>query len=180
MTARKRLKRLVRARAAKTGESYTSALRYVRNETPKERDMTPPTDRPPARCSFCGKYQDQVRKLIAGPGVFICDECVLLCQDIIEPVGGERPPTPEPAAPTPDVDGRIRRYLAEAIGPLASRIDVATLTHRTVRVDVHTPRPGAVIGRHGETADALRSALAEIVGADVALNVVEVPEEPPR
>ncbi|MEG1437350.1 MAG: ATP-dependent Clp protease ATP-binding subunit ClpX, partial [Oscillospiraceae bacterium] len=36
------------------------------------------------RCSFCNKTQDQVEKLIAGPGVFICDECVTLCQDIID------------------------------------------------------------------------------------------------
>jgi hypothetical protein len=35
-------------------------------------------------CSFCGKDQDHVRKLIAGPTVFICDECVDLCNDIIE------------------------------------------------------------------------------------------------
>ena len=35
-------------------------------------------------CSFCGKNQDQVRKLIAGPTVFICDECIDLCNDIIE------------------------------------------------------------------------------------------------
>ena len=35
-------------------------------------------------CSFCGKSQHEVRKLIAGPTVFICDECVDLCNDIIE------------------------------------------------------------------------------------------------
>jgi len=34
-------------------------------------------------CSFCGKSQHEVRKLIAGPSVFICDECVDLCNDII-------------------------------------------------------------------------------------------------
>jgi len=34
-------------------------------------------------CSFCGKSQHEVRKLIAGPNVFICDECVELCNDII-------------------------------------------------------------------------------------------------
>ena len=34
-------------------------------------------------CSFCGKSQHEVRKLIAGPTVFICDECVELCMDII-------------------------------------------------------------------------------------------------
>ncbi|MCL4448696.1 MAG: ATP-dependent Clp protease ATP-binding subunit ClpX [Actinobacteria bacterium] len=36
------------------------------------------------KCSFCGKSQKQVRKLIAGPGVYICDECIDLCNDIIE------------------------------------------------------------------------------------------------
>jgi len=42
------------------------------------------------RCSFCGKKKEQVRKLVAGPGVFICDRCVVLCNEIInEP----QPPT---------------------------------------------------------------------------------------
>ncbi|HET7767354.1 MAG TPA: ClpX C4-type zinc finger protein, partial [Chloroflexota bacterium] len=37
------------------------------------------------RCSFCGKTQEQVRRLIAGPGgVYICDECIELCREIIE------------------------------------------------------------------------------------------------
>lgn len=36
------------------------------------------------KCSFCGKSQDQVRKLIAGPGVYICDECIELCNEIVE------------------------------------------------------------------------------------------------
>src|SRR3989442_1596385 len=36
------------------------------------------------RCSFCGKGQDQVRKLVAGPGVFICDQCIDLCQEVLE------------------------------------------------------------------------------------------------
>ena len=35
------------------------------------------------KCSFCGKSQKQVKKLIAGPGVYICDECIELCNDII-------------------------------------------------------------------------------------------------
>lgn len=36
------------------------------------------------RCSFCGKAQEEVRKLVAGPGVYICDECIELCREIIE------------------------------------------------------------------------------------------------
>ena len=36
------------------------------------------------RCSFCGKTQDQVRKLVSGPvGVYICDECIAICSDIM-------------------------------------------------------------------------------------------------
>ena len=44
-------------------------------------------------CSFCGKSQHEVKKLIAGPSVFICDECIELCNDII------RDEVPEKAAP---------------------------------------------------------------------------------
>ena len=36
------------------------------------------------KCSFCGKTQKQVKKMIAGPGVYICDECIDLCNEIIE------------------------------------------------------------------------------------------------
>src|ERR1700726_1199633 len=36
------------------------------------------------RCSFCGKDQSQVRKLVAGPGVYICDQCIDLCQEVLE------------------------------------------------------------------------------------------------
>jgi len=36
------------------------------------------------KCSFCGKTQDQVKRLVAGPGVYICDECIELCSEIIE------------------------------------------------------------------------------------------------
>jgi hypothetical protein len=45
------------------------------------------------QCSFCGKRRDQVRKLIAGPGVFICDQCVELANEIVREEG---PPAPEP------------------------------------------------------------------------------------
>ena len=41
-------------------------------------------DKGQLKCSFCGKMQDQVKKLVAGPGVYICDECIELCNEIIE------------------------------------------------------------------------------------------------
>ncbi len=39
---------------------------------------------PQVKCSFCGKSQKEVKKLIAGPGLYICDECIDLCNEIIE------------------------------------------------------------------------------------------------
>ena len=45
--------------------------------------MSPSKDTP-LRCSFCGKTQDEVKKIIAGPTVYICDECIELCNDIME------------------------------------------------------------------------------------------------
>src|SRR5213075_2843897 len=45
-------------------------------------------------CSFCGKSQDEVRKLLAGPSVYICDECIDLCNDLIAEECEREEPTP--------------------------------------------------------------------------------------
>ena len=64
------------------------------------------------RCSFCQKVQDEVRKLIAGPLVFICDECVQVCVNIIEEdnrmeaakrSGVSETPRPQHPPPMPDL-----------------------------------------------------------------------------
>lgn len=44
----------------------------------------PKTDEKKLKCSFCGKNQDQVKRLVAGPNVYICEECIELCQEIVE------------------------------------------------------------------------------------------------
>jgi ATP-dependent Clp protease ATP-binding subunit ClpX len=59
----------------------------------------------PYRCSFCGKSQEQVRKLIAGQGVYICDECINLCQEIIEEEMLEAPRTKPQVAKLPNPRG---------------------------------------------------------------------------
>ena len=64
-------------------------------------------------CSFCGKTQDEVRKLVAGPSVYICDECVDLCNDILteelEDVGGK---VNRLAVPTPkDIKASLDDYI---------------------------------------------------------------------
>src|SRR5438045_3906655 len=66
-------------------------------------------------CSFCGKSQDQVRRLIAGPGaVYICDECVDLCREIIdeESTPPAKPRLPLSKLPTPKkIDERLNQYV---------------------------------------------------------------------
>src|SRR5690242_6832496 len=56
-------------------------------------------------CSFCGKQRREVRKLISGPRVFICDECVTLCNDILaKEEAAERPKFPPPRAIVEELD----------------------------------------------------------------------------
>jgi len=50
----------------------------------KRRDSQETNKSGPFRCSFCGKAKDKVRKLVAGPGVFICDQCVDLCNKVLQ------------------------------------------------------------------------------------------------
>ena len=63
-------------------------------------------------CSFCGKSQNEVRKLIAGPSVFICDECVELCNDIIREEMGEQSPLGGGELPKPQ---EIKQILDEYV-----------------------------------------------------------------
>jgi ATP-dependent Clp protease ATP-binding subunit ClpX len=60
------------------------------------------------KCSFCGKSQEQVRKLIAGPGVYICDECVDLCNEILDEELFESG-VPQATAPAPRRDPAVER-----------------------------------------------------------------------
>lgn len=64
-------------------------------------------------CSFCGKSQHEVRKLIAGPSVFICDECVDLCNDIIrEEIEEANPESAEDRLPSPkEIKANLDEYV---------------------------------------------------------------------
>lgn len=64
-------------------------------------------------CSFCGKSQHEVRKLIAGPSVFICDECVDLCNDIIrEEIEEANPESSEDSLPSPkEIKANLDEYV---------------------------------------------------------------------
>ena len=127
-------------------------------------------------CSFCGKGQRDVRKLIAGPEVYICDECVGLCNDIIEEEdAGERLPKHSAAVVALDVHAsalvlRARRFvtacdravelprpLAERARALAEEIELLGSTNAESRlVFAEYANSVAVTARHfAKACDAL-------------------------
>jgi ATP-dependent Clp protease ATP-binding subunit ClpX len=83
-------------------------------------------------CSFCGKSQHEVKKLIAGPSVFICDECIELCNDIIRdeaPAEGPASKSAKSDLPTPaEIKGSLDQYV---IGQEAAKrtLSVAVYNH---------------------------------------------------
>ncbi|GEN51889.1 ATP-dependent protease ATP-binding subunit ClpX [Halobacillus faecis] len=64
------------------------------------------------KCSFCGKSQEQVRKLVAGPGVYICDECIELCTEIVEEELGNEEEVEFKEVPKPQ---EIREILSDYV-----------------------------------------------------------------
>ena len=92
--------------------------------------MTKNDEKRAIRCSFCGKHQDQVAKIIAGPGAYICNECVHLCMDILDdmpaPEGQVSPDMPD-IIPNPK---EIKAYLDEYIvGQDAAKISLSVAVY---------------------------------------------------
>ena len=76
--------------------------------------MTKPSDgNEKLFCSFCGKNQKEVKKLIAGPAVYICDECIQLCSEIIEDEGIREPQNPEVLLTPKEIKEKLDEYVIE-------------------------------------------------------------------
>ncbi len=103
------------------------------------------------KCSFCGKSQKQVKKLIAGPGVYICDECIELCNEIIEEELGEAALTVLAELPKPrEISAFLDEYV---IGQDATKraLAVAVYNHyKRVRAGQST---GAQLGAQADEDD---------------------------
>lgn len=102
-------------------------------------------------CSFCGKSQHEVRKLIAGPTVFICDECVELCMDIIKEEGKgsinkaqEGVPTPQEICDTLD-DYVIGQAYAKRVLSVAVHNHYKRLNHAALNEDVELAKSNILL-----------------------------------
>lgn len=155
MTRNKARKRLVRQRSAKTGESYSAALRQLlaTKETPVK---AAPTVDTPLRCTLCDEPESPTTKMLAAGGTPICRGCDerfrVIFRAHLEPVADSA------GSPLDQFMSAIAYFIVE--------------DHW--KVDLHTFRPGLVIGSGGATVGPIRRDLVKLTGDErLQLNLVE-------
>jgi ATP-dependent Clp protease ATP-binding subunit ClpX len=145
---------------------------------PDEKKQKPGDEERLLYCSFCGKSQHEVRKLIAGPSVFICDECVELCNDIInEEVEESAPPDTQRALPTPrELKQRLDEYVVGQ--DYAKKILAVAVYNHYKRIDTETKKNQEVelaksnillIGPTGSGKTLLAETLARLLNVPFAI-----------
>src|SRR6478752_2268344 len=118
------------------------------------------------KCSFCGKTQEQVRKLVAGPGVYICDECIELCTEIVEEELGTEEEVEFKDVPKPK---EIRDILDEyVIGQEDAKKSLSVAVYNHYK-RINSKSKIALIGPTGSGKTLLAQTLARILNVPFAI-----------
>lgn len=132
------------------------------------------------RCSFCGKGQKEVKKLIAGPGVYICDECIDLCNDIIDEEKGKDIATkgafrvPKPSDIKTHLDDYVigqtqaKKTLAVAVHNHYKRINAVAGGKKSVEVEMQKSNI-LLIGPTGSGKTLLAQTIAKVLNVPFAM-----------
>src|SRR6201996_518726 len=99
-------------------------------------------------CSFCGKSHAEVKKLIAGPGVYICDNCVILCKSVLDKELSNQPRRHKPKINIPKPADIKRQLDRQCVGQEHAKRTLSVAVHNHYkRILNETPAPAA----EGET-----------------------------
>ena len=106
-------------------------------------------------CSFCGKSHAEVRKLIAGPGVYICDNCIILCKNVLDRELQLQSQKKQPKFTVPKPAGIKRQLDRYCIGQDHAKKTLAVAVHNHYkRIQ---PEPAAENEEHGKSAPPIRT-----------------------